>query len=91
MGALNRLGDSRMNSTFNVGKYEVRAWALGSAIGPGAGMKFGHWSVTDSSDASAEVITGKCNIGRGTDGEAINDAITAGRKAADALRKKDGG
>jgi hypothetical protein len=80
-----------VSSFFKVGKYEVHAWAKGSAASAVRRMK-GLWSVFDPASESKEPIAeGKCDIDRESDGEAINDAITAGSKAADALRKKDGG
>jgi|KBSMisStaDraftv2_1062788.scaffolds.fasta_scaffold908789_2 hypothetical protein len=76
-------------SFFKVGKYEVRAWAFGSS-GPNGRRMNGHWSVTDPSNPDEPVADGACSTEREGDGAAINDALTAGREAAEALIAKDG-
>jgi len=78
-------------SFFRVGKYEVRAWAFGSMRPNGRRMK-GHWSISDPTIETEEpILTGACSIDRETDVEAINDAMIAGRVAADKLLKKHSG
>lgn len=80
-----------MASFFNVGKYEVRAWAF-VHMRPEGRCMHGFWTVTDTNSESGEpVAEGECKIDRTSDGEALDDAMTAGRQAAEKLRKKDGG
>jgi hypothetical protein len=75
-------------SFFMVGKYEVRAWEFG-ASGPNGYRVNGRWSITDPAVSDEPILEDECPIERSTVGEGVNDAMKAGREAAEALVAKD--
>lgn len=81
----------RMVNSFNVGHYKVKVWALGT-MGPGPRRISGHWSVFDIAPESGNpVAKGRCAEERSSGGQAIDDAMAAGRHAAETLLAKEAG
>lgn len=72
------------DSFFKVGKYEVKAWAMGRAVA-GVRQMQGHWMVTSPDVSEEPVAKSVCSAVRAEDGVAITDAMTVGREAARAL------